>query len=411
MEINGYINSKIEKNIKINCPPLKSVNITKKSKLKKNLGNKSRNLIDSSRNNLKASLQITDKINNKNIMNSNNELNDNKNKKKIIFKKKKIKKKSKVKKGKKRIKTKIINKDKDNDDLLINSKVKNIGDLQTQGIEQKDENINKINNNEINLNLIRININKKEKYTPKDSNYILNNYTFSEAMEYDLRPLLKIFYIYILKKETTIHAFLFRSPMGPFPLRLSLLIFIISSDLALNAFLYLDDFISKKYKYAKGLFLFTLNNNISIVLLSTLIGIIFITIFNNLINPTNSIREIFRKEEEKIQENKKYYVSDKRKKEIITEVQKILKKHKIKSIVFVGTEILLTLFFWYYVTAFCHVYSHTQTSWILDSFLSIISRLFIEFLFSMGFAKLYRIAVGSNLNCLYKFVLFAYCYL
>ena len=102
---------------------------------------------------------------------------------------------------------------------------------------------------------------------------------------------------------------------------------------------------------------------------------------------------------------------DKRKKEIITEVQKILKKHKIKSIVFVGTEILLTLFFWYYVTAFCHVYSQTQTSWILDSFLSIISRLFIEFLFSMGFAKLYRIAVGSNLNCLYKFVLFAYCFL
>ena len=68
------------------------------------------------------------------------------------------------------------------------------------------------------------------------------------------------------------------------------------------------------------------------------------------------------------------------------------------------------LFFWYYVTAFCHVYSNTQLSWLLDSLMSILSRLVIELLLSLGFAKLYRIAVESNVHCIYKFVLFFYCF-
>ena len=68
------------------------------------------------------------------------------------------------------------------------------------------------------------------------------------------------------------------------------------------------------------------------------------------------------------------------------------------------------LFFWYYVTAFCHVYSSTQLSWLLDSFLSMLSRLIIIALLSLGFAKLYRMAVEANTRCIYKFVLFFYCF-
>ena len=127
-------------------------------------------------------------------------------------------------------------------------------------------------------------------------------------------------------------------------------------------------------------------------------------------NSTNNIRDIFRKEEENIKKNKKYKVTEKRKKEIVEEIQKILKKHKLKVAILVIIEVSLMLFFWYYVTAFCHVYSNTQTSWILDSFLSMLSRLFIIILLSLGFAKLYRMAVEANSPCIYKFVLFFYCF-
>ena len=239
---------------------------------------------------------------------------------------------------------------------------------------------------------------------------ILNNYTYEEAIKYDMRSVCAIFYIFLLSKQAIFHAFLYKSPLELYQLRVCLLLFIISSDLALNAIFYLDDKISKKYKYVQNLFLFTFNNNLTIILLSTLIGFIFMTLFTNLSNSINNIRDIFRKEEEKIKKNKHYIISEKRKKEIFNEIELILKKYKLKVIILITLEILLILFFWYYVTAFCHVYSRTQLSWILDSSLSILSRLVIELLLSLGFAKLYRIAVEANIKCLYNIVLFFYCF-
>ena len=180
--------------------------------------------------------------------------------------------------------------------------------------------------------------------------------------------------------------------------------------MALNAFFYLDDTISKKYKNVQGLFLFTFNNNITIILLSTFIGFLFMTLFTNLSNSTSALKDVFKKEEEKIMKNKGYKISDKRKKEILVEIESILKKYKIKVIILVFIEIVLMIFFWYYVTAFCHVYTSTQKSWLLDSFLSMLSRLIIELLMCLGFAKFYRMAVESNIECLYKFALFFYCF-
>ena len=68
------------------------------------------------------------------------------------------------------------------------------------------------------------------------------------------------------------------------------------------------------------------------------------------------------------------------------------------------------LFFWYYVTAFCHVYPSTQESWLWDSFLSMLSRIIMDLLFCLGFAKLYRLSIESNINCLYKISVFFYCF-
>ena len=161
--------------------------------------------------------------------------------------------------------------------------------------------------------------------------------------------------------------------------------------MALNALFYLDDKISQKYHYAKGLFLFAFSNNITVILLSTFVGFLFMTLFTNLSNSSNEIRNVFRAEEQKLIKNKKYIVTDKRKKEIKIEIEKILKKFQIKMIILIIIEFLLMLFFWYYVTAFCHVYNSTQYSWLFDSFLSILSRSFIDFMapiFSVSFSSI-----------------------
>ena len=414
----GYLKDKKQKKKEqnsLNVPPKK---IKKESKIKKknkdindNMKSSERDIITQFNSNLLES-KTKQKFNNNTYL---DELNKNKNNKNKNFID--ISNNNNKKSGRK------LNREISNRIIINNAKIldkskkkkkKHIDMLPTQGIEKNKKKqkvtLNDKGNKIFNYNLININLNNIKAYTPKNSYHILNNYNYKEAAEYDVRSVCAIFYIFLLSKQAVFHAFLFKSPLESFSLRLCQLIFIMSSDLALNAIFYLDDKISKKYKYVKGLFLFTFSNNITIILLSTLIGFLFMTLFTNLSNSANSIRDIFREEEEKLIKNKKYAVNEKRKKEILEKIEKILRKHKIKVIILIIIKVVLMLFFWYYVTAFCHVYQSTQISWLLDSFLSILSRLVIESLLSLAFAKLYRIAVEAKAECLYNFVIFFYCF-
>ena len=304
----------------------------------------------------------------------------------------------------------MVNNNKNNNKKKKKKKRKKniIVSLPTQG----NKDITLVNKNviggNINLNLININLNNRSNNSNTTSNYVLNIYTFEEAINMDYRPLCNIFYIYLLTKQAVFHAFLYKSPLELFPLRFSLLIFIITSDLSLNALFYFDDKISDKYKYTKSLLLFSFSNNITVILLSTFIGFILLTLFSKLGSSINYLRYIFKSEEEKLKKDKKYKVTEKRKKEIQNEVEEIVKKYKIRTIILIIINLLLMIFFWYYVTAFCHVYSSTQMSWLWDSFLSMISRIIIDLLLSLLFAKLYRMAVESNIQCLYKASIFFY---
>ena len=402
MKNNGYIEIKnINKNDALN------INMGKKGK------NISQNVNSPPKNN---NLKLKENSSIRNISQPENEIinnfnNDNNNGPKFINNVKR--KKNKKKKMKRKIMGNIISSK--NDIILLENSKKKINSFPTQILEKenstkdfKEKNIQNERANKYNYSLININLKNCNRYIPESSNIILNNYTFEEAIKYDKRSICSIFYIFLLSKQAIFHTFLYRSPLEPFILRLCLFIFIISSDLPLNAFFYLDDKISKKYKHVQNLFLFTFNNNITIILLSTFVGFIFMTLFANLSNLSNNIRDIFRKEEEKMKKNKKYKINENIKKEIFKEIESILKNHKIKIIILFIVEILLMLFFWYYVTAFCHVFSSTQISWLFDSLLSILSRLIIEILLSLGFAKLYLISIESNIHCIYKFVLFFY---
>ena len=263
---------------------------------------------------------------------------------------------------------------------------------------------------DLDLNLISINLNNLSKVDniPKESNITLYNYTMEEAFKYDRRNIIVIFYIYFLSKQAFFHAFLYRSPLVLFPLRFCLLLFILSSDLALNAFFYFNDNISRKYKNTKNIFIFTFSNNYTVILLSTLVGFILLTFFTNLSNTTKNIRDVFKKEEKKIRKNKNYKVTSQRKKEIKEDIENILKRYKCKLLFLFFTQIILMLFFWYYVVVFCQVFYGTQTSWIIDSILSMLSRIIIDSIMCLLFSKLYRIAIGSNYGCIYKTALFFY---
>ena len=215
-------------------------------------------------------------------------------------------------------------------------------------------------------------------------------------------------YIYLTSKQIVFHTFFQKNPLELLSLRMCLFIFMFSTDFALNALLYSNDNISKKYKYAQNLFLFTFSNNLTVIIYSTLLSFVLMSLIIKLSNSTNALRKIFEEEETKIKSNKKYKISEKRKNEIFLNVEKVLKICKIKILILAIIEVILMLFYWYFVTAFCQVYPSTQISMIFDCFLSILSRFIIEVLFALFYAKMYIVSVESNIYFIYRIILFIY---
>ena len=323
------------------------------------------------------------------------------------------KKKNILQKKRKKNKTRIFNLNQDEENKGKKGSTNKLKKRKIRKTKKKNTNKkNKSENNDDDKNdfgIIKMNLNDINYY-PKDSNQSLHNYTFDEAIKYDKRNIFRIAYIYLLSKQIIFKTFFQKSPLELFSLSFILFIFMFSSDLALNALFYFNDNISKKYTYAKNLFLFTFSNNITIIIYSTLLSHFLITLLSKLTNSSNAIRNVFLNVEQKIKTNKKYKINEQMKLNIKEQVLNILKYLKIKIIILFLLETILFLSFWYFVTAFCHVYSSTQMSWLLDSFLSILSRFFIELLFAFFFGKLYQISVVSNIKTIYNVIICIYDY-
>ena len=241
------------------------------------------------------------------------------------------------------------------------------------------------------------------------SNHKLNIYNYDEAILYEQRSYFRIFFIYLISKDNLLNLIFFNPPLILRPLRICLFIFNYACDLALNALFYLSDNISDKYHYsgANRLF-FSLINNMTKAIVSTIVGFILLLIFESLSNSSNNIVKIFRTQDNLLKKDKNYKVSDETKIKISNELKKILKCLKIKIICFSVFELIFILFFFYYVTAFCQVYKNTQVSWLLDSLSSYIISFFITLALSLIFALLYKISVRYKINIIYKISLLVY---
>ena len=279
----------------------------------------------------------------------------------------------------------------------------------TKIISYKKNNKNKKYKKINEFNLIRISADNKGNHDPIESKYILDNYTYKETKKYEKRNFCRIFFICLLAKENILNTFYYKPPLELQPLRYCVFIFNYTCDLALNALFYLTDNISDKYHYTgKYVHLYSMANNFTISLVSTIVSLILIYFFNTLTNSADKIQDIFKDEDDKLLNDKKYQVKDKKKNEIKAEIKKIMKCLKIKIIIFIISEFFIILFFWYYVTAFCHVYRSTQSSWLLDCVTSFFTSILIEIAISFILAVLYKVSVIYRLKFLYDVCLFFY---
>ena len=257
--------------------------------------------------------------------------------------------------------------------------------------------------------LIQISANNSQNNIPIESKTLLDNYDFEDAIKYDKRSFLQIYYICILSKENILNIFLIKSPLELKSIRWIIFILIYSCDFALNTVFYFNDHISDKYHYeGKNLYLFTTFNNFIISFISTLLSFSIVNALQLLTNSKDEIEELFRVEEKKMRQNKKYKVSLKRRKQILKTIYEINQKLKIKIIIFIIIEFLIMLFFFYFVTAFCDVYKNTQISWIIDSFVSFILSFPMEFLYAFLIAIFYKISISVQIKWLYKLIMVFY---
>lgn len=249
-------------------------------------------------------------------------------------------------------------------------------------------------------------------YIPPSSNFNLDNYDYEEAIKYEKRTYPRIFFIFLMNTEKILNTFVYKQPLELKPLRNSMFLLNISSDIALNAIFYLSDNISEKYHYkGSSQFLFSLTNNITLSIVSSMVGFILIFFFQNLVQSTNEIKKLFQDEEDLMKKDKKYKVDKIKKKEINKKIAKILKCLKIKIIIFFVLEFILQLFFLYYITVFCSIYKSTQISWIFD----IINSYFFSFLVSLGvsfiFSIIYVVAYKYKIKILYNITILVYNYI
>ena len=258
-------------------------------------------------------------------------------------------------------------------------------------------------------NLIQIDANNEKNNEPPESLYILNNYDFYTAIKYEKRSFWRIYYICILSTENVINTFIFRTRLEVQPLRLSLFIFSYTCDLSLNAFFYLNKNISDKYHYqGNNLFLFTLVNNLTIDIVSTVSSYVLVKLLNYLNSSKESIENVFRTQEKKMRNDKKYKVKDETIMKIYEELNKIYKYLKIKIISYIFIDLIFLVFFLYYITAFCEVYKNTQISWLTDSFVSFLMSILVELFMSFLCAVFYKLSIKYKFKTLYIVVLFFY---
>ena len=257
--------------------------------------------------------------------------------------------------------------------------------------------------------LIKIDANNSINYTTYESKYFLDNFEYEEAIIYDKRTLWRLYIICLLAKENILSTFFLESPLELKPMKLIIFIFIYSCDLALNTLFYFSEKISDKYNYkGDNIFWFNFVNNLTISFISFIISFIIVASLQYFIDSKDSIEDVFREQEKKLKKNKKMKVNNKMKIIMLEKILKINKKLKYKLLIFILSEFIIMLFYYYFVTAFCEVYKETQISWLFDSFVSFLISFPVEFLMELVISIVYKISIKNRIKCLYNLAMIFY---
>ena len=261
-------------------------------------------------------------------------------------------------------------------DIKNNNSIHNIKSDKRKFIQTyKNINIsdkNNINNNEIEKMKFLQNIND------------IQNLDYEEAIFYDDRGYLKMYWGFLIDTQIILGTFCTDNHLDLFVIKLSFFIFTFQISFFLNALFYTDEYISNAY-HNDGVL------DIISGLPKSIYSYIATLITTNLLRIlSNSKSELMRL----IKENIKY-------KAYKSLIHIKLSKLRKKLIIYFILVFLFTLFFLYYVAAFCAVYRNSQKYW----FFGCLESFGMDSLVSIGiciFLALFRyISIKKHIKCCY----------
>ena len=95
-------------------------------------------------------------------------------------------------------------------------------------------------------------------------------------------------------------------------------------------------------------------------------------------------------------------------KKINKKLKEIINNIFIRNLIFIIIEIILMLFFTYFIIAFCAVYQGTQISWLLDSLTSLLLSILTELIITFFISAIYSSSLRYKIEFLYSISLFIY---
>ena len=238
-----------------------------------------------------------------------------------------------------------------------------------------------------------IKINKKLKHLKNIiafNDEELNNLEYVLALRYDKRNYCEYYYSLLKTKHVLLFTFFNNTDYNLKIIKIDLFIFNFALSYVINGLFFNDDTMHKIYKNKGD---FDIFGQLPQIIYSFIISSIFSFLLEMLALTEGSILEL-KQIKEKIGFNQK-----------IIDLVKII---KIKFIIYFIISSVFILFFWYYLSMFCAIYTNTQIHLLKDTLLSFVLS-FIEPFGIYLIPGLFRIPSlakkYNNRNTMYKFSL------
>ena len=215
----------------------------------------------------------------------------------------------------------------------------------------------------------------------------LNNLEYNDAVKYDKRPFLNIYWSVLMREHVLLFTFFAWNDYNLFYIKIERFLLLICTQMAMNGLFFTDESMHKAnntegYNFVQQL------PKIIFSLIATHVIEVILCFFSMTDTTIYKIKELA-----KIKQNEEA-------------IFKEIKCMKRKIIGFYVFTFLLFLFYWYFISAFCAVYQNTQKTFLLDSLFSILIG-YIDPFFIYCFTTLLRYlslakCANNNLDFLYK---------